>query len=198
MVIDAFSCGVAAGSRSSAVNSAVSLPPTPLSPASTITGSVPCFSRSAAIAASRAPAGSAPSDAASCSRTSQSPSSRRRKTFSWIVAGADVSQRSESRSPASRTSRAGSVSAFFTSPMSSRSSPSSVHSACSRTRSSEDDVASLTSAGATVTSPRSTSIRCAVSRHQPLACESRLTSCAEVSGLAGVGAAVRVESWTMR
>ncbi len=199
MVIDAFSCGVAAGSRSSAVKqrrfaAADAAQPGIDDHRVSAMFFKECGNRGLARARGQRP-----------ERRRQlllALPSRHRRAGAGHFPGSSRARTSASAPraavPRGRTSRAGSVSAFFTSSMSSRSSPSSVHSACSRTRSSGDDVASLTSAGATVTSPRSTSIRCAVSRHQPLACERRLTSCAEVSGLAGAGAAGRVESWTMR
>lgn len=57
--------------------SAFSLPRTPLSAASIMMGSAPCFVRRSAIGVSRDPGGSAPSDAATCCRTDQSASSIR-------------------------------------------------------------------------------------------------------------------------
>ena len=63
-----------------------------------------------------------------------------------------------------------------TSPGSRPSRPSSVHSACSLVRSSGARATRCRNAGTTAGSPRSTSRRCAVSRHQPLGCASTSTS----------------------
>ena len=79
---------------------------------------------------------------------------------------------------ATRTSRDESANALITVPGSRLSSPSSVHNACRRVRTSGAFSASLRSVATTDLSPRSMSIRCAVSLHQPFGCDSRAASCA--------------------
>ena len=80
-----------------------------------------------------------------------------------------------------RTSRDGSSSARMTVAASIASSPSSVHSARTRVRGSSAPLRQLheqRSDGRAGVPPRSTSSRCAVSRHQPFGCERVSTSCA--------------------
>ncbi len=99
------------------------------------------------------------------------------------------SHRSDNRIADARTSLLTSVRALRTDAASMASSPSSVQSACSRVRQSGALAASVLSDGATLASPRSTSTRCAVSRHHPFGFDNVCTSCAdgafESAGAAG-------------
>ena len=80
-----------------------------------------------------------------------------------------------------RTSRDGSASAVVSVATSMPSLPSSTHSAFTFTRGSALPVASAVNCFVTVVDPRSTSRRWAVSRHQPLGCDSACTSCGGVA-----------------
>ena len=152
-------------------------PRTPLSAASSTIGSSACaLEQRHDRAFARRPAGSAPSDAASCSRTLQSGSSSRFSTAAWIggvrlsqpslreakrrhahVARRIVERLDHRRRLDARRCRRASTARAAASAAPSRSSASSRQRRARPTR-----------------SPRSTSSRCAVSRHQPFGCDSSL------------------------
>ena len=123
-------------------------------------------SKIAAIAASAWAPLISPSVNASCSFTSGalSPAIFNTRGVSFE---ASVRNGSLNRSAAARIFGCGSESAALTVGSSIWSRPCKVQSTCSRTAGSFALAASFFKAGATVASPLSTSIRCAVSRHQP-------------------------------
>ena len=160
-------------------STAASLPLSPLSAASTATGSVPCRSRNAASAVSFGPCGQL---AERRGELLADGPVRCRQRASARPRGSDGcgsrSQRSDRRESPTRARRATDRRApRVTVAGSMLSIPSRVHSACSLVRGIRRARPRASAARSTTDlSLRSTSRRCAVSRHQPFGCESVSTS----------------------